>query len=95
MYDIKTVAPPDELHSTHRQKTPTNESEQEPSDDNEDDWSYHIGGNKKMKKDKSLASNSPRRGGNNRGPGRPNKLVRESEEMSSSSQLGLPKVSVC
>ena len=48
-----------------------------------------------MKKDKSLASNSPRRGGNNRGPGRPNKLVRESEEMSSSSQLGLPKVSVC
>lgn len=86
--------------STHRQKTPTNESEQEPSDDNEDDWSYQIekvGGNKKMKKDKSMASNSPRRGANNRGPGRPSKHIREPEDMSSSStsQLNLPKVNIC
>ncbi len=66
-----------------RQKTPTNESEHEPSDDNEDDWSYHsekVSGSKKMRKDKPVTS-SPRRGTTSRGPGRPSKLAREMEEI--------------
>lgn len=80
-----------------RQKTPTNESEQEVSDDNEDDWTYHNeknGGHKKSKKEKILISNSPRRGGNSRAPGKSMKHTREPDESTASSvaQLSLSKV---
>ncbi len=73
-----------------RQKTPTNDSEHEPSDDNEDDWSYHSekgSGSKKIRRDK-VVTNSPRRGTTSRGPGRPSKQSREMEE------VNLSKVSI-
>ena len=79
-------------HTLKRQKTPTNESEHEPSDDNEDDWSYHTEkAGKKLKKDRVVIS-SPRRGATSRGPGRPSKQVREHDEMASLAQINLTKV---